>query len=200
METTVRLLTKETLIYHVKNHNLIGYERLLIEEISSAVDRADSVSIEWFAQFGNTLRKILFNVHAYRMGLRFGFDNIEFDEYDWLRRPSFQDMEELLFGLPDKSRYGNYSTITLGHGPNQIWTYGLSCSYGTAGSSSGICVYDQTFANREEALKDATAKLKKMMLAKVGDKDTTNYNQKIIAATLKEIDKLEISSVQLTLF
>ncbi|RZK40737.1 MAG: hypothetical protein EOO90_14020 [Pedobacter sp.] len=200
MKTTVSLLTKETLIYHVENHNLIGYERLLIEEISSTVDRADSVSIEWFAQFGNTLRKILFNVHAYRMGLRFGFEHIEFDEYDWVRRPSFQDMEELLFGLPDKSRYGNYSTITLGHGPNQIWTYGLSCSYGTAGSSSGICVYDQTFANREEALKDATAKLKKMMLDKVGDKDTINYNPKIIAATLKDIDKLEISSVQLTLF
>ncbi|RZJ56023.1 MAG: hypothetical protein EOO44_01150 [Flavobacterium sp.] len=200
METYFSLISKEALTYHVENHNLIRYERLLVEEITSAVDRDDSASIEWFVQFGNTLRKILFNVHAYRMGLRFGFDNIEFDEYDWLRRPSFQDMEELLFGLPDKSRYGNYSTITLGHGPNQIWTYGLSCSYGTAGSSSGICVYDQTFVNREEALKDATAKLKKMMLAKLGDKDTTNYNQKIIAATLKDIDKLEISSVQLTLF
>ncbi|RZJ76450.1 MAG: hypothetical protein EOO45_02225 [Flavobacterium sp.] len=108
--------------------------------------RKDSASIERFVQFGNTLRKILFNVHAYHMGLRFGFDKIEFDEYDWLRRPSFQDMEELLFGLPDKSRYGNYSTITLGHGPNKIWTFVLSCSYGTAGYSSGICVYDQTFA------------------------------------------------------
>lgn len=173
---------------------------MLVEEISSAVDREDSASIEWFVQFGNTLRKILFNVHAYRMDLRFGFDNIEFDEYDWLRRPTFQDIEELLFGLPNKSRYGTYSAITLGHGPNQIWTYGLSCSYGTAGSSSGICVYDQTFANREEALKDATAKLKRMMLTKVGDKDPTNCNQKIITATLKEIEKLEISSVQLTLF
>jgi len=199
METNVSLLTKETLNCYVENHNLIGYERLLVEEISSAVDRKDSASIEWFVRFGNTLRKILFNVHAYRMGLRFGFDNIEFDEYDWLRRPSFQDIEELLFGLPDKSRYGNYSVITLGHGPNQIWTYGLSCSYGTAGSS-GICVYDQTFANKEEALKDATAKLKKMMLDKVGDTDATNYNQQIITATLKDIDKLEISSVQLTLF
>ena len=134
------------------------------------------------------------------MGLRFGFDNIEFDEYGWLRRTTFQGIEELLFGLQDKSRYGNYSTITLGHGPNQIWTYGLSCSYGTGGSSSGICVYDQTFANKEEAHKNATAKLKKMMLNKVGDKDTTNYNQKIISATLKDIDKLEISSVQLALF
>lgn len=200
MESNISLITKETLTYHVENHNLIRYERLLIEEISSALEKGDGASIDWFAQFGNTLKKILFNVHAYRMGLRFGFDNIEFDEYDWMRRPMFQDIEELLFGLPDKSRYGNYNTITLGHGPNQIWTYGLSCSYGTAGSSSGICVYDKTFGNREEALKDATAKLKKMMLDKVGDKDTTNYNQKIIAATLKDIDRLEISSVQLTLF
>jgi len=91
------------------------------------------------------------------MALRFGFDNIEFDEYDWLRRATFQDIEELLFGLLDKSRYGNYSTITLWHRPNQIWTYELSCSYGTAGSSSGICVYNQGFTTREEALKDAAA-------------------------------------------
>lgn len=200
METNISLLTKETQIYYLENHNLIEYERLLVKEISSAVDRKDRVSIEWFAQFGNTPRKILFNVHAYRMGLRFGFEKIEFDEYDWLRRPSFHGIEELLFGLPDKSRYCTSSAITLEHGPNQIWTYGLSCSYGTAGSSSGICVYDQTFANREDALKHTTAKLKKMMLAKVGDKDTTNYNQKIIVSTLKDIDKLEISSVQLTLF
>jgi hypothetical protein len=200
METNVSLLTKETLNYYVENYNLIGYERLLIQEILSTMENENDTLISWFTQFGNTLRKILFNVHAYRMGLRFGFDNIEFDEYGWLRRPTFQDIEELLFGLQDKSRYGNYSTITLGHGSNQIWTYGLSCSYGTAGSSSGICIHDQTFANREEALKNATAKLKKMMLAKVGDKDTTNYNQKIIAATLKDIDKLEIYSVQLTLF
>jgi len=38
------------------------------------------------------------------------------------------------------------------------------------------------------------------MLARVGDKDTTNYNKKIIAATLSDIDKWEISSLQLTLF
>jgi hypothetical protein len=200
METNVSLLTKETLTYHVENYNLIGYERLLIQDILSAVENENDTLISWFAQFGNTFIKVLFNVHAYRMGLRFGFDNIEFDEYGWLRRTTFQGIEELLFGLQDKSRYGNYSTITLGHGPNQIWTYGLSCSYGTGGSSSGICIYDQTFANREEALKNATAKLKKMMLNKVGDKDTINYNQKIISATLKEIDKLEICSVQLTLF
>ena len=61
-------------------------------------------------------------------------------------------------------------------------------------------MYDQAFANREEALKDATGTLKKMMLAKIGDKDTSNYNQKIIVSTLKDIDKLEISSVQLILF
>ena len=200
MEKNISLLTQESLAYHLDNYNLIGYERLIVQEMSSAVENRDDTLINWFEQFGKNLRTIIFNVHAYRMGLRFGFEDIEFDKYDWLKRPTFQDMEELLFGLPDKSRYGNYSTITLGHGPNQIWTYGLSCSYGTAGSSSGICIYDQTFANREEALSDATAKLKKMMLAKVGDKDSTNYNQKIIAATLKEIDKLAISSVQLTLF
>jgi len=38
METNVGLLTRETLTYHVENYNLIGYERLLIQDILSAVE------------------------------------------------------------------------------------------------------------------------------------------------------------------
>jgi len=63
-----------------------------------------------------------------------------------------------------------------------------------------ICIYHQTFTLKEEVLNDATAKLKKMMLSKIGNKDTINYNEKIIAATLKDVEKLEIGSVQLSLF
>ncbi len=81
-----------------------------------------------------------------------------------------------------------------------MWTYGMSVSYGTAGSSSGICVYDPIFRSREEALTHAVGKLKNMISEKVGNSDTTNYNQKIILATLKSIASFEISKVQLSLF
>jgi hypothetical protein len=200
METKISLLTEKNLTYHFKNYNLIGYEREVIQELLTAVEKDDHKVINWFSQFGDSIRTIIFNVYAYRMGLRFGFTEIEFDDYNWLKRPTFLDLEELRFGLDDKVRYGNYSTITVGRGKNQAWTYGLSASYGTAGSSSGICVYDPVFASKEEALRNAVDQLKNMMLPKVGDKDTTNYNQQIILATIRDIDAYEVRKVQLTLF
>jgi hypothetical protein len=42
--------------------------------------------------------------------------------------------------------------------------------------------------------------LKKEMLGKVGNSDTGNYNQKVILATLKDIDRLTVAKVQLSLF
>lgn len=63
----------------------------------------------------HTLRAIAMNINAYRKGHEFGFTEIAFDQYGWFKRPKWLKIEALNFG--DTSRYGNYSTITLGHGP-----------------------------------------------------------------------------------
>lgn len=200
MENSSAVPCVQTITDYLENNHHVNYERALLNELLDAIQKKDSNQMEWFMQFGDRLRVIVFNVNAYRKGLKFGFTEIDFDEYGWLKRPSFLEKEELKFGLTDKDRYGNYSTITLGRGPNNSWAYGMSVSYGTAGSSSGLSVYDPIFKSREDALDNAIKNLKDMMIAKVGDKDTTNYNQKIILATLKGIDAMQVAKVQLTLF
>ena len=200
METLSTLLNETTVTHYLENNNHIGYERKLLNEILKTIQQNDPKQMKWFCQFGDGLRAIVFNVFAYRCGLKFGFTEINFDEYGWLKRPIFLDQEELRFGLTEKGRYGSYSTITLGKGPNKKWTYGLSIAYGTAGSSSGICVYNPIFNSREDALNHAIQKLKNVMVLKVGDKDTTNYNQKVILATLKSIDSTQVAKIQLSLF
>ena len=102
---------------------------------------------------------VFMNVHAYRKGLEYGFTEIAFYQRGWFRRPEWLDREELNFG--DTSRYGNYNIITLGHGPNQMWAYGMSCTYGVGGCSWGLSVYDKKFSSREEALKFALNNLRK---------------------------------------
>jgi len=200
MEITSNTLTTENIVSYSENNHQCAYEREILKEILQHCKQNDSEILEWFAQFGNDIRTIIFNVHTYRMGLRFGFSEIAFDTYGWFTRPTFLDLEELRFGLIDTDRFGNYSTITLGRGINDVWTFGISVSYGTAGSSSGICVYSKCFSSREDALSSSTDQLKMMMQNKLRDKDTTNYNQKVITATLKDLEKLKVSKIQLSLF
>ena len=62
-----------------------------------------------------------------------------------MERPVFLDQTETEFGRLDKIIWSNHSTITVGRGLNDVWCYGISISWGTAGSSSGLSVYNQSF-------------------------------------------------------
>lgn len=200
METRLSLLNKENILDYIEQYNHCRHERETLSEILLAIEKDDYQTLDWFAQFGDCLRAILLNSYGYRKALNFGFTSLLLDKYGWYQHPKFLELEELHFGLKDKERYGTYSTITLGRGINHIWAFGLSVSFGTAGSSNGISVYSPQFNSRENALEYAMQKLKSMLLPKVGDHDTTNYNQKVIHATLNEIADYEVRKVQLSLF
>ena len=187
----------EIITYRDENH-LVKYEYSIIDELIKAIDNADLDTLSWFSQFGDRVRCITMNVHAYRKGLEFGFTEMAFDQYGWFKRPEFLDKEDIKLGNSD--RYGEYSVITLGRGENHIWTYALHYSFGTAGGGSALSVYDKTFKSREDALTYALNELKNMMTAKIGNADTSNYKQPIILATLREITKVKISMVQLSIF
>ncbi|PWS33387.1 hypothetical protein [Pedobacter paludis] len=195
-----KLFRRENLNAFRNEYNLCQHEVHTFNEIVEASNANDLEKLKWFTLFGDRMYQILLNVHAYRKGLEFGFELIDFDRYGWLRKPVFLDQEELKLGIVEMDRYGTYSTITLGHGPNGMWAYGMSINYGTAGSSCGICVHDERFSSRESALNEALMKLKNKMELHAGDSDTVNYNQKIILATLKSIKAFKIKQVQLSLF
>ena len=200
MENQLQKLNTEKLLESANDYNFCWHERATFQELLAAINSGDIDKLKWFAVFGDSLRTILLNVYAYRKGLEFGFREIEFDQYGWFKRPVFLNVEELKFGLADKSRYGTYSSITVGHGPNGKWTYGLSMSFGTAGSSNGLSVYGTVFSSREDALAQGLPILKKEMEGKVGNSDGSNYNQNVILATLKDIEKFKVAKVQLSLF
>ena len=105
----------------------------------AAAETADQERLPWFSRFGESVRHIVMNVHAYNKGLEFGFTAIELDHNGWLKRPELLDIEEINLG--DTSRYGRYSTIGVAHGPNGVWTSGIRCSYGVAGESSWLSVF-----------------------------------------------------------
>jgi hypothetical protein len=190
--------SKQEISRYLADNFLMKHEANVLNDVISAIDRNDTDQLDWFAHFGKDIRHMMMNVHAYRKQQEFGFTEISFDKYNWLTRPSFLEVEDIVLG--NGNRYNEHSIIHLGRGINHIWTYALNYTFGTAGGGSAISVYGKQFLNREAALTYAVTELKGMMSAKVGDTDTTNYKQAIILDTLRAIEKLEVSRVQLTLF
>lgn len=199
MESLILNLQSEKAINnYIHENHLVEYEKGILNEILTAIKKNDAGSLSWFTSFGTSLRHITMNVYAYRKQLEFGFTEISFDQHGWLLRPQFLDREDLVFGNED--RYSEHSIIHLGRGENHIWTYSLNYSYGMAGGGSLISVYDKQFNGRHDALTAGLNELKEMMSAKLGNSDTSNYNQSVLITTLKDIAKFEVSMVQLSLF
>ena len=137
METLpVKLKSKNEIITYRDENHLVKHEYCIIDELITAIDNDDLDTLSWFSQFGDRIRCITMNVHAYRKGLEFGFTEIAFDQYGWFKRPEFLDKEDIRLGTSD--RYGEFSVITLGRGENQTWTYALHYSFGTAGGGSAL--------------------------------------------------------------
>lgn len=199
MESLVlNLQSKNQITAYMKDNHMMAYESGIFQEMLTAIKANDQQQLDWFSSFGDSFRAITMNVRAYRKGLEFGFTEIAFDKYGWFNRTAFLDQEELTFG--DTSRYGNYSTIKLGRGINGIWTYAISYSYGVAGGGYGLSVYGKQLRNRMDAFAVALNDLKSKMVSRIGSTDTTNDKQPIILATLRDIEKAQISMVQLSLF
>jgi hypothetical protein len=187
----------EIIAYRDKNH-LVQYEYRIFEELINTIENADLEKIAWFRQFGDAVRCITMNVHAYRKGLEFGFTEIAFDQHGWFKRPQFLDKENLIFGNPD--RYSEHSIIYLGRGANHVWTYAVDYNFGTAGGGYHLSVYGKQFKSREDALSFGLNDLNGMMTDKLNNSDTSNYKQPIILATLKDISKAQVNLVQMSLF
>ncbi|SDE64708.1 hypothetical protein SAMN05216464_10885 [Mucilaginibacter pineti] len=199
MESLVlNLQSKNQIKDYIVDNYLIRYEADIFNEMLSAIENGAQEHLDWFRSFGDSLRAIAMNLHAYRKGLEFGFTEIAFDKYGWFKRPQWLDTEEHAFG--DTRRYGNHSTFTIGHGPNGLWTYAMSYSFGCAGGGYTLSVYDKKFNHRDQAFTAALNDLKMKMTSRVGSTDTTNDKQPIILATLRDIEKVKIAMVQLSLF
>jgi hypothetical protein len=199
MESLVLTLqSKNQITDYMKDNHMVAYERGIFQKMIAAIKAKEQQQLDWFRSFGDSFRTITMNVYAYRKGLEFGFTEISFDKYNWFTRPVFLDREELAFG--DKLHCGNHSLIYLGRGANQIWTYGMNYSYGVAGGCYGLSVYGKQFGSRDAAFNHALNELKSMMTKKLGSTDTTNDKQPVIIATLREIEKAQVSMIQLSLF
>ncbi|WP_461791539.1 hypothetical protein [Pedobacter sp.] len=197
-KVNLSLFTAQQLQTYLDEHSLGCDEQQIAGELSAHIAASDVAQLGFFRQFGECFHKIIRNVHSYRHGLEYGFTAIEFNQYGWLKRALFLDQEEFAFG--DAKRLHCESKLEIGRGPNGKWTYGLWCSYGTAGSVNGLSVYAPPLPSRQAAIDAGLADLKAKFSKVLGNPDTMNYRQAVIVKTLADIVAFQHSQVQLTLF
>lgn len=197
-KVNLSLFTAQQLQTYIDEHCLSCDEQQIAAELSTYIAANDVTQLGYFGQFGESLHTIIRNVHSYRHGLEYGFTAIELDKYGWLKRVRFLDQEEFVFG--DAKRLQSESKLEIGHGPNGKWTYGLWCSYGTAGSAYGLSVFDTPLPSRQAAINAGLADLKASFSKVLGNPDTLNYKQAVIVKTLADIAAFQNAQVQLTLF
>jgi hypothetical protein len=185
------LQSQSAIAAYIAECHLIPYEKAILAEITAAIAAGDAEKIDWFAGFGDGFRRILMNVNHYRHALEFGFNDIAFDGYGWLRSPKLLESEDIKL---------EQSSVRIGRGPNGVWAYALSMTYGSAGSSSPLCVFCRIFPSREAALSAALDEIKGSMTKYLGNGDTTNYKQDVLEKTLQAITALQVGRVQLSLF
>ncbi|MFS2185663.1 hypothetical protein ACCC92_03255 [Mucilaginibacter sp. Mucisp84] len=190
--------SKDIVADYIRDNHLAKHEAEILKEVADAIERSDMDKLEWCNQFGNSLRHIMMNLHAYRKQQEFGFDEIAFDQYGWLKRPEFLDKEDIVFGNPH--HYAEHSTLYLGRGLNQIWTYAMDYSFGLAGGGYHLSVYGKQFNSRDRAFLAGLNDLKSLMTDKLNHNDRSNYKQPVINATLYDIGKAQAATFQLSLF
>ena len=125
-------------------------DQVAINEYMTALKCNDNEKLSFIEQFGSSTRKIVHNYRAYLCGLEFGFEDITFNEVEWLDNAVF-DIEEV--PLADaKSGVMFQNSIRLGSGKNGKWTYGINVSLSLTGYGYSPSVYDEAYNSREECL------------------------------------------------
>lgn len=183
---------------YIKESWLTKAELDIASELLKVVTDGDQDRIAWFRMLGPSIRHIIMNTHSYRHGLDFGFDSLKLGKYGWLESPEFLDVERFEFGRIKDSCHHSY--IRIGRGVNGIWAYGISYCFGSAGGVSPLSVFNTKFPSREAVIDASIKELKNMMMERVGDPDTGNFNPKLIKCTLRDIDTYMCNSIQLSLF
>lgn len=173
---------KEQFDFWANGSLLTVAERDFLKIFNEALTNENETQLKDFFRFWDdreerlSIDKLARNYVAYQRGLKFGFTNISFDSYGWLKNEDWAKIEEIEFKA--KNSYLT-NKITLGKGQNGMWGYGLHYGSAFSGGAFGLCVHYNIFDSYDQVLEIAL----KDILNRI-NKENPNPN-----AELKEIIK-----------
>lgn len=170
--------------YAVIKENLISFcERKAYAKYLRAIWLNDFKTIEFFESFGDYPGKFILNYRKHIQNLKFGFENIIFDENGWMERPVFLEKEEILIYI-HKNGWKDRNKINIAVGNNGKWTNGVWCQTDTGGYVDGIDVWGGIFDTKEQAIINACHRV-----IKFHEEQNWSSANKVINAALEIIEK-----------
>lgn len=195
MERNYKNLTKYEKLAEIQDLRLIKKERPYAAKYLKALWLNNNEVIAEYESLGNSAQQLLMNRREYDQHLLFGFTDITFNEYGWLERSQFLDVEH--FEFPHRDGWAVSNHITIGRGVNGKWSYGASYSCNTSGGGYGLGVWGKIFDDRKSCLISALQEL----MEKLKKVDQDKYTTRVLKQAKELFDKVTGRKVvQLELF
>lgn len=172
----------------------------LQEQYWIALRSLDIEKILWFQNFGRSVRQQIMNISAYQNGLTFGFHDVIFGKYGWLKNDLWKSKEEIEFRIKEDTELGVCNAVRLGEGNNGKWAFGLSVLHGSYSyHGSPLTVFNKPYPSREICLDAAISVLKNELMKKIEvttKRSDILYMEKVINA----INEFTGKQAQLNIF
>ena len=131
----------------------------------NAVRSQDIALLRKFAMFGTEIRKQIENLIEYKRGLLYGFNDIEFNEYGWLKRAEFVLIKEISFKIKEDKLI--YNHLKIFKGKNENLTFGIHYIGPTFGGFIGANVFDDPFETEQKCINAGLLVLKNIFVGYV---------------------------------
>lgn len=128
--------------------------KVYLDFVESAIDEWNIFKLNYLLQFTDmdfdiSIYKIIRNLKNYEYSMKFGFYEINLDDYGWLKNDFWTGKNEVVF----KSKKNAISNkVKVAKGLNNVWTYALSYGSGYCGGGWSVNVYGERFKTHDEAL------------------------------------------------
>ena len=94
LRSKIRKLTAELSEYKMNRNT--KKELAIINDVWESIRANDDKAIEIYESFGDDVCHRIMNINEYRHGFVLGFEDFKFGEYNWIRKPVFLNIEEVI--------------------------------------------------------------------------------------------------------
>lgn len=145
--------------FKILNENLIcGAEKKAYSDYMTALENDDFETVNYFESFGDRPYQFISNYRNFNQNCLFGFDEKIYDEYGWIKRPVFEEKEDVLIYV-HKNGWKDENKIQIGRGKNGKWTDGIYAHTDNGGQVNGISAWGEIFQTKELAIINACKRM-----------------------------------------
>lgn len=166
-------------------------EQVVSDIIHTAIINNNFEKANEILKYGWEVRQSIMNLKHIEACKQFGFIELTNDEFGWIERPKWHNIEKIEF-------LGWNNSFEIGQGLNGTWTYGYSASHKIGGEYCGLNEFN-TPLSKADALKAAISEIEKFHHSAIDDTHLEEASKNVSRKVLRIIKEYQ-QPKQLQLF